>query len=235
MISLPVVAMAICLALLAPGAASAAKQHGPKALWDAYPLTPRGAERTDASSRNVPRAVAQIETAGSSFPITTVLIAVAMLGVGVVAGRRWRRLAGASAATVTTAPPAMARLKPARARPWDTLAELFDGRPWAGDAEAHWRCEIIWVSGYRTSRFRAVAMAPGRRRRQVLASTAPFPWMFRSDPDPERAKFRVAVQGLATRLRNRGWESTDPGDDWWNARFVWTRPEPPPKGGIDER
>jgi hypothetical protein len=59
--------------------------------------------------------------------------------------------------------------------------------------------------------------------------------MWRADPDAERAKYRVPVQALASKLREAGWESTDPGDHWWNARFVWTRPGPPPRGGLDER
>jgi hypothetical protein len=230
-LSAPVVIVAVCLALLAPGVSSGAEPRGPEALWDAYPLKPRAAPRTDASStRKLPRTVAQIESAGGDFPTTTVLIALAMLGVGVVAGVRWRR-----AATAPAGPAAPTALRSARARAWDTLAERFDGDPWPGGAEARWRCEIVWVRGYRTSRFRAVAMAPGRGRKHVLASTAPFPWTFKEEPDAELAKCRVPLEELATRLRHAGWESTDPGNDWWKARFVWTRPEPPPEGGIDER
>ena len=62
----------------------------------------------------------------------------------------------------------------------------------------------------------------------MIAASAPFKWLFMSDPDPNDAMFREAALDLATALESAGWKRVGVGTPWYAARFVWRGEEPPP-------
>jgi len=96
-------------------------------------------------------------------------------------------------------------------------------------ARTLWRCEIGWQTGYRGSRFVAVAYEPGQRRGRRIAASAPLKRLFRDDPDPRVAAHPRAVQSLAAALVDAGWEPAGEGPDWYARRFVWRRDGDPPR------
>jgi hypothetical protein len=100
---------------------------------------------------------------------------------------------------------------------------------WPADADALWRCEITWRTGYARSRFEAVVHDPADdAEAHVVAASLPFKWLFMGDPDPNDATFREALVDLAAALESAGWERVGVGTAWYGARFVWHGDEPPP-------
>jgi hypothetical protein len=95
------------------------------------------------------------------------------------------------------------------------------------DEIAH--CELRWASGYRSSRFEAVAHLPSDRRGRVIATSEPFPWMLREPPDQQNGAQAGAVEMLRHRLSGSGWEEVEPGPAWYALRFVWRREGEPPE------
>jgi hypothetical protein len=94
--------------------------------------------------------------------------------------------------------------------------------------EAAWRCEITWRSGYRASEFRALATAPGARRRKLVTSSPPFTNLIKDPADVPRPELTSAVRDLAIALEAEGWTPVPPGGRWYSRRFVWTRAGAPP-------
>jgi hypothetical protein len=210
--ALGIIAAGLCLAGPVPAALG---DSNPQALWDSYPLKPSDA-KTRAKVRAIERRtpIADRSAGGTGLPVAGLLV-VAGLVAGAVAVRRLR--------------PAAQRLldRAPELHPTDPVAGWFYRVPWPREAESRWRSEIVWCSGYRTSRFRAVVMAPGRRRRRTLKRSCAYRWMLRWEPDPERAAFRIPFEQLITTLMDEGWQPTKPGPKWWSVRFVWTRPGAP--------
>ena len=137
----------------------------------------------------------------------------------------------------STAPPEVARAprrrapSPADADPWTDVALQLAAEPAVAvaDAEARWSCRIRWRSGWRTSRFEAIAMPPGRKRGPCIAASPGFSWTFKADPDPELPAIRAAVAGLRSELLAAGWAPAGLGRQWYAHRFAWTRDEDPPE------
>jgi hypothetical protein len=202
----------LCLAVAPPVALG---DSNPRALWDSYPLNASNA-KTRAKVRAIERRtpIAERSAGGTGFPIVGLLVVVGVVGGALVV----RRVRPVAHRLLDRAPDV---------HPSDPVAGWFDRVPWPREAESRWRTEIVWCSGYRTSRFRAVVMAPGRHRRRTLKRSCAYRWMFRWDPDPSRAAFRVPFEQLIADLMNEGWQPTAPGPKWWSVRFVWPRPGAP--------
>jgi hypothetical protein len=211
--ALGIAGVGLCLAVPAPAALGDSNPH---ALWDAYPLKPGDAKTRAKVERAIARQgpIADRGAGGTGFPVIALLVVAGIVGGALVL----RRVRPAAHRLLARAP---------EVHPSDAVAGWFERVPWPGEAEARWRSEIIWCSGYRTSRFRAVVIAPGRHRRRTLKRTCAYRWMFRWDPDPARAAFRVPFERLINDLMAEGWQPTKPGPKWWSARFVWNRPGAP--------
>jgi hypothetical protein len=104
--------------------------------------------------------------------------------------------------------------------------DRFGRVPWPAGTEVRWRCEITRHLGLVHADFRAVAHEPGRRRPVEIARTCTHTRPGWGVEAPE-AELTDAVQELASALRHAGWEPVRQGRDWFAARFVWLRPEPP--------
>ena len=147
----------------------------------------------------------------------------------------------APATTAVTAPPEVARAprrrapSPAAADPWTDVALQLAAEPAVAmeDAGTRWSCRIRWRSGWRTSRFEAIAMPPGRKRGPCIAASPAFSWTFKADPDPELPAIRAAVAGLRSELLAAGWAPAGIGRQWYAHRFAWTRDEGPPETATD--
>jgi hypothetical protein len=99
---------------------------------------------------------------------------------------------------------------------------------WPDGSEASWRAEITWQSGYRRSEFRTLARAPGSKKGTVLATSTEFRNLMKDPADTPRPELASAVQGLRDALLAQGWTEVAPGGRWFNRRFVWNGPSPPP-------
>jgi hypothetical protein len=110
---------------------------------------------------------------------------------------------------------------PGGRRPWSKPA-------WPEGTEELWRCEIAWSEGYARSRFRAVAYAPGKKRGRTIGESPPFKWMLNAPPDPRSAEQIAEARRLAAAVASAGWARTEPGAEWYAARFVWRHPGSPP-------
>jgi hypothetical protein len=124
-----------------------------------------------------------------------------------------------SVAPAPDPPPARAGGAPAR--------RFRQPAAWPADSERLPRCEIKWRPGYARSRFEVVMHDPGRRDR-VIAGSAPFKWLFMSDPQPGGAAFRDALRELVAALESAGWERVGVGVSWYAIRFVWRSDGAPP-------
>jgi hypothetical protein len=100
--------------------------------------------------------------------------------------------------------------------------------PWPAGTSDAWRCEIEWVAGYRTSRFRVVVRGPGCRRGRVIARSRAFRWLLNGAPKPQRTDHVEAVGSLAVALVAAGWEPIEPGTHWYARRYVWPGAKTPP-------
>lgn len=116
-----------------------------------------------------------------------------------------------------TAPPP----RPAPAPPPPAVGR-FRRVAWPDGAEARWRCEIVRHSGVIHADFRAMALAPGRRRPAEIARTETHtrPGWGAEEPYEELA---AQVRALAQVLRDAGWEPVGLGREWFAVRFVWAR------------
>ncbi|HEX2032013.1 MAG TPA: hypothetical protein VHL78_11535, partial [Actinomycetota bacterium] len=103
-------------------------------------------------------------------------------------------------------------------------------RPWPEAAEL-WSCQIDWKPGYRKSTFRAMAAAPGARKRRPIAESAPIRWTLMGDADPDVPEVVAALRDLIAAVEAAGWERTDPGNDWFQQRFLWRREGEPGRVG----
>jgi hypothetical protein len=100
--------------------------------------------------------------------------------------------------------------------------------PWPEGTEALWRCEIVWDAGYRSSRFRAVVLKPGRfHRPQPITASEEFRWLLKEDPETTDPQYVEAVRAMTQELVDAGWEPTERGSRWWSRRFVSHGDEPP--------
>jgi hypothetical protein len=99
---------------------------------------------------------------------------------------------------------------------------------WPDGTESRWRAEITWQSGYRRSEFRTLARAPGSKKGTVLATSPEFRNLMKDPADTPRPELASAVQGLRDALLAHGWTEVAPGGRWFNRRFVWNGPSPPP-------
>ncbi|MGH2947141.1 MAG: hypothetical protein ACRDPC_12945, partial [Solirubrobacteraceae bacterium] len=104
-------------------------------------------------------------------------------------------------------------------------------RPWPEAADL-WSCQIAWKPGYVKSSFRAMAAPPGAPKRRPIAESSPIRWTLMSDPDPEMPEVVAAVRDLIAALEAGGWERTEPGDDWFEQRFLWLREDAPGRIGA---
>ena len=141
-------------------------------------------------------------------------------------GRAWyaKRFEWAAA----TAAPAPATA-PARAEPAPVKARFVRPVEWPAGSETLWRCEIKWHAGYVNSRFEAVAHAPKRRRRAVVAQSDVYKWLLMGDPGEGVAAYTKEITALAARLTAAGWEPAGRGRHWYELRFLWRREGPPPE------
>jgi hypothetical protein len=95
-------------------------------------------------------------------------------------------------------------------------------RPWPDDAADVWTCQLEWNAGYRTSTFRAMAAAPGeRRRRHQIGESEPLRWLLMGEPEPPTPETAAAVRELMSALTAEGWESIGRAQRWYALRFVW--------------
>lgn len=99
---------------------------------------------------------------------------------------------------------------------------------WADGTHVMWRCEVTWADGYARSRFRAIAYPPGKRRGRAVAESESFHWMPNAAPDPRNPEQVTEARRLADALLAAGWLPTEPGPEWYAARFVWPGPGAPP-------
>jgi hypothetical protein len=100
--------------------------------------------------------------------------------------------------------------------------------PWPDGTESAYRCEITWQSGYRRSEFRALVRAPGAKKGTVVATSPEFRNLMKDPADTPRPELVEAVRELMKALLEQGWTQVSPGGRWFNRRFVWSRPDPPP-------
>jgi hypothetical protein len=138
-----------------------------------------------------------------------------------------RAVAVASRPALTPPTPTPAPAPPAAADPWtDAALQLAEGTVVA-DLD-RWRCRIRWRAGWRSSRFEAIVMPPGKKRGPCIAASAEFAWTFKADPDPGLPEVRAAVAALRAELRAAGWEPAGIGRQWYAHRFAWTSDDDPP-------
>jgi hypothetical protein len=121
--------------------------------------------------------------------------------------------------TATAAPRADVDLVPA-----DRFARR---RPWPEGASGVWTCEVEWKSGYRKSTFRAMAAAPGARRRKLIAESAPVMWTLMGEPDPPTPEKVAVLRELIDALADQGWERIECAGPWFAQRLVWRHTEQP--------
>lgn len=118
---------------------------------------------------------------------------------------------------------------PAQAAPGSSPPLVALQRDWPDEAEQLWRCEIEWAAGYARSRFRAVVHPPGKRRGQVIGTSAAFSWTMKEPPDPRSPAQVGEVRRLTRALKAAGWEPVGRGPRWYSARCVWRGDAPPPE------
>jgi hypothetical protein len=136
---------------------------------------------------------------------------------------------------VLAAPPARAQRAPTPTRPAAPAPAGARPRPngngaWPAGTQDCWRCEIVWDSGYRTSRFHAVVRPPGSARGRVSGRSQAFRWMFDAAPQACKPEFVAAVGSLDQTLTQAGWRPVQPGPKWYARRYVWAGAEAPPLG-----
>ena len=119
------------------------------------------------------------------------------------------------------------------ADPWTDAALQLEERPVIPDAGARWSCRIRWQAGWRSSRFEAIAVPPGRKRGTPIAASTGFEWTFKADPDPDLPAVRAAVAALRSELLAAGWAPAGIGRQWYAHRFAWTGDGDPPQPGDD--
>jgi hypothetical protein len=242
---------ASALTLALPAAAPAAvpsRTPTPKQLWNRYPLQPNGSGALPSpTARPVVRPAGRAARVAKHHGISVaLLLAVALsFGIGAAlawAGLRWRATLRPSAVETRSPPadPHPRRFEPSSLRPparppppappvpaaraGVALAEApltaRDTR-WPATTDRLWRCELVW----RPPDVIARLLAPGTV----------------SPPSPESAPretpaLTAAAAQLDAELRGEGWTPLDTGDHWFDPRgngwfdhrYVWTRPEPPP-------
>jgi hypothetical protein len=91
------------------------------------------------------------------------------------------------------------------------------------------RAEIEWHGGYVSSRFRAVAYEPGRRKATVIAEGSTFKWLLMAEPDEDSPEMVAEVERLTEALEEAGWEPAGEDQFWFARRYVWHGQEPPPE------
>jgi hypothetical protein len=205
--SAKLILIALLMALLLPVEAHGDQPSGPRALWTSYPLKPAQAAAVAEAAEAVPavaprRAAALHASPESDFPVLILLAGAVVLAAGAVALRR---------------APALATAAPLPTRHGD----------WPDEAKYRWRAEVVWAGGWRASRFRVLAAPPGSHRRTTIATTKPFEGVIMRSPDPTRLRFRAPFEELVSELQRDGWRPVRSGSQWWNVRFVWTRPGAP--------
>jgi hypothetical protein len=131
----------------------------------------------------------------------------------------WGTIAPASRTPVAASPRTERPAKPASRPPASAWPE--------GTADLA-RCEIKWMSSYRSSRFEAVAYQPGEKRGATIGASDAFKWMFNAEPDWRDAKQLDAVKALRSALIAGGWEEVGEGPVWYGRRFVWRGEGEPP-------
>lgn len=138
--------------------------------------------------------------------------------------------APARARTAVAARPAAAPPPPPSeaADPWTDVALELADEAVVPDAAERWRCRIRWRAGWRSSRFEAMAMPPGRKRGPCIAASPEFNWTFKADPDPALPEVRSAIAALRSELRAAGWVPAGIGRQWYAHRFAWTGDDDPP-------
>lgn len=196
--------IALLMALMLPVEAHGDQPSGPRALWTSYPLKPApSAKVADVVPAAAPRRAASLHASpDSNFPVLILLAGAVVLAAGAVALRR---------------APSLATAAPLPLRHGD----------WPDEAKYRWRAEVVWAGGWRASRFRVLAAPPGSHRRTTIATTKPLDGMVMRSPDPTRLRFRVPFEELVSDLQRDGWRPVQSGSQWWNVRFVWTRPGAP--------
>jgi hypothetical protein len=189
-------------ALVLPVHVVGKQPRGPRALWEVYRLQPTS-RATDgppaARTMAAPRSGTLAKSSGTSgFPVLIALIAAEALALLALTGRRKLRR------SVTTAAPLQ-----------------FPRHDWPPGSEEQWRAEVVWDSGYRKGRFRAVAIPPSAHRGRPIATTKMLEAAGLRSPDPVRPQFRAPFEQLVADLRHAGWQPVEPGSRWWSSRFVW--------------
>jgi hypothetical protein len=106
--------------------------------------------------------------------------------------------------------------------------------PWPA-ADRMWTCEIAWKPGYVKSVFRAMAAAPGAKRRKSIGDSPPLRWTLMTDPEPPTPEMVETVRELAEALEAAGWERTDAVGPWYALRFVWQREGQPRRVEVPGR
>jgi hypothetical protein len=115
---------------------------------------------------------------------------------------------------------------PAPAQPPRPATPRFRRVAWPAGAENGWRCEVASHFGVRHADFRALALAPGKRRPIAFARTPSYTrpgWGSELSFQEQSAM----VDELVATLRRAGWEHVGVGREWFAARFVWTGSEAP--------
>ena len=190
------------------------------------------AERPEPSEAPVPTAETAAPAAATTAPAERAAASIAETAATEAAAAR----AAAPAASAPRAPaPAPRRAAPAaapRSRPRPAAPPedpVFAARVrWPEGTESVWRAEITWQSGYRRSEFRVLARAPGSKKPTVLATSPEFRNLMKDPADTPRPELASAVKGLMHALVKQGWTPVAPGGRWFNRRFVWNGPAPPP-------
>jgi hypothetical protein len=91
---------------------------------------------------------------------------------------------------------------------------------WPEEAAELWTCELDWKAGYRKAAFRAMAGAPGAKRRS-LGESVPLKWALMSEPEPATPELAIRVRALVEALEAAGWEHIGRGRHWYEQRFLW--------------
>ena len=241
----------LVLSLAVPGpaaAANASRTPTPQQLWNAFPLKPNGSGALPSPTarpvlRAQRRATADTQRHGTSFALLLAIAFALVVGAALAwAWLRWRAAPRASA--VEPSPP------PAASPP----AAVRSGRPAAACAPAPARSSGAGpAAGCRGGRGAArgarqpvpgdgrspvalrarVARARGTRARARTGGRAAVCLRTRRGRRPHST---AAAAQLDAELRAEGWTPLDPGERWaaraktrwFDRRYVWTRPEPPP-------
>jgi hypothetical protein len=193
------------------------------------------AEPPQPGEAPVPTAETATPAADTTAPAERAAASIAETAAANAAAEAAAARAAAPAASAPRAPaPAPRRATPAaaprRPRP-PALPEdpVFAARVrWPEGTEAAWRAEITWQSGYRRSEFRVLATAPGSKKHTVLATSPEFRNLMKDPADTPRPELTSAVKALMDALVKQGWTPVAPGGRWFNRRFVWNGPAPPP-------